>query len=424
MAEISHRVNPLFLRDEELRQGMELMLFAYRDVMAAADRTLADHGLGRAHLRAVYFIGRHPGLSVSELLRMLGITKQSLSRVLKELSEAGFVDIVEAPADRRRRQLTLSDAGQNAGKGVDRRPAPPLRPCLSRGRGPGGGGISPGAAGADRRGAAQSDRRDRGTVSAVAQKSASLRSRAETADCGVCGAVRAKPFAVKDDYDFVRCGECGFVYLDPMPSDAELAALYNADGSAAGYDAKRRSRSRRAHMKLPRFFPYVWRKDALDLGCGGGLTVAALGRIARRAAGLDIAREAVAAARADFPRHDFIAADFRDADVEDAAFDFVHASEIIEHVNDLDAFMGFVARVVRADGHVYITTPDIGHPKVPADVRDWDVFAPPRHVQFFDEGTLSRLFERYGFTARRRYRDAKPGLQMMFRKTLPESARR
>ncbi len=112
MAEIPHRVNPLFLREEELRQGMELMLFAYRDVMAAADRTLAEHGLGRAHHRAVYFIGRHPGLGVSELLAMLGITKQSLSRVLKELSDAGFVDIREAPTDRRRRLLTLSERGE------------------------------------------------------------------------------------------------------------------------------------------------------------------------------------------------------------------------------------------------------------------------------------------------------------------------
>ena len=112
MAEISHRVNPLFLREEELRQGMELMLFAYRDVMAAADRTLAEHGLGRAHHRAVYFIGRHPQVGVSELLAMLGITKQSLSRVLKDLADAGFVDIREAPTDRRRRLLTLTQQGE------------------------------------------------------------------------------------------------------------------------------------------------------------------------------------------------------------------------------------------------------------------------------------------------------------------------
>jgi len=112
MAEISHRVNPLFLREEELRQGMELMLFAYRDVMAAADRTLAEHGLGRAHHRAVYFIGRHPGVSVSDLLAMLGITKQSLSRVLKELDAAGFVEIREAPTDRRKRLLALTKEGE------------------------------------------------------------------------------------------------------------------------------------------------------------------------------------------------------------------------------------------------------------------------------------------------------------------------
>lgn len=112
MAEIPHRVNPLFLREEELRQGMELMLFAYRDVMAAADRTLAEHGLGRAHHRAVYFIGRHPGVSVSELLAMLGITKQSLSRVLKELEAAGFVASRPAPTDRRKRLLSLTQAGQ------------------------------------------------------------------------------------------------------------------------------------------------------------------------------------------------------------------------------------------------------------------------------------------------------------------------
>ena len=261
-------------------------------------------------------------------------------------------------------------------------------------------------------------------MSAAAQATAASEHPSQAAGCAVCGADRPEPFADKDGYDFVRCAECGFVYLSPMPSDAELAALYNADGTAAGYDAKRRSRSRRAHMKLARFFPYAWRKEALDLGCGGGLMVAALGRIARRAVGLDIAREAVAAARAEFPQHDFIAADYRAADLPDETFDFVHASEIIEHVNDLDAFMDFVARVVRPGGHVYVTTPDIGHPKVPAEIRDWDVFAPPRHVQFFDERTLSRLFERHGFAVRRRYRDAKPGLQMMLRKTLPESGRR
>ena len=111
MAEPSPRVNPLFLREEELRQGIALFLFAYRDLMAEADGELDRRGLGRAHHRALYLVGRHPGLSVSDLLSLLGITKQSLSRVIKDLSDGGFVTIRPAPTDRRRRLLSLTHAG-------------------------------------------------------------------------------------------------------------------------------------------------------------------------------------------------------------------------------------------------------------------------------------------------------------------------
>src|SRR3546814_8983632 len=85
MADLPSRVNPLFLREEVLRQGIELLLYAYRDFAAEADAMLARHGLGRAHHRALYFIARYPSIRVSELLEMLGIPKQSLSRVLKDL---------------------------------------------------------------------------------------------------------------------------------------------------------------------------------------------------------------------------------------------------------------------------------------------------------------------------------------------------
>ena len=58
-------INPLFLRDEELRQAMELLFFAYRDFTAEPDAILARNGFGRAHHRAIYFIGRHPGITIS-----------------------------------------------------------------------------------------------------------------------------------------------------------------------------------------------------------------------------------------------------------------------------------------------------------------------------------------------------------------------
>jgi len=97
--------------DEDLRRAMELLFFAYRDFTAEADALLADFGFGRAHHRVIYFVGRHPGMIVSELLEILKITKQSLSRVLGQLIDDGFIHQRTDAADRRRRRLNLTAKG-------------------------------------------------------------------------------------------------------------------------------------------------------------------------------------------------------------------------------------------------------------------------------------------------------------------------
>lgn len=111
MADATTGANPLFLRDEELRRGMELLFHAYRDFTAEPDALLARQGLGRAHHRALYFIGRHPGITLTGLLDILGITKQSLSRVLAALIRQGYVTQRPGPGDRRRKLLTLTESG-------------------------------------------------------------------------------------------------------------------------------------------------------------------------------------------------------------------------------------------------------------------------------------------------------------------------
>ena len=112
MAQPKSRANPLFLRDEELRQAMELLFFAYRDFTGEPDAILARHGFGRAHHRVIYFVGRHPGIAVSDLLAILKITKQSLSRVLSQLVREDIIGQRSDSADRRRRLLFLSEKGQ------------------------------------------------------------------------------------------------------------------------------------------------------------------------------------------------------------------------------------------------------------------------------------------------------------------------
>jgi DNA-binding MarR family transcriptional regulator len=112
MADIISSADPPFLREDELRQGIELLFFAYRDFTAEPDAILARHGFGRAHHRVVHFVGRHPQMTVSELLGILRITKQSLGRVLGQLVRQGFILQRPGPQDRRQRLLELTPKGR------------------------------------------------------------------------------------------------------------------------------------------------------------------------------------------------------------------------------------------------------------------------------------------------------------------------
>ena len=102
----------LFLTDEQLRQGIEAMFFAYRGFTADPDRILAGLAYGRAHHRAIHFINRAPGTTVNNLLVLLGVTKQSLNRVLRTLVEDGLVESKVGKSDKRERHLYLTEAGE------------------------------------------------------------------------------------------------------------------------------------------------------------------------------------------------------------------------------------------------------------------------------------------------------------------------
>jgi DNA-binding MarR family transcriptional regulator len=99
--------------DAALIDGMELLFFAYRDFIAEPDAILAEYGFGRAHHRVIHFVGRNPGITVSELLAILKITKQSLSRVLGQLVREKFIHQDQDRGDRRKRPLTLTQAGRD-----------------------------------------------------------------------------------------------------------------------------------------------------------------------------------------------------------------------------------------------------------------------------------------------------------------------
>ena len=102
----------LFLTDDQLLQGIELMYFAYKGFTSDPDLILQNYTYGRAHHRAVHFINRRKGLKVSDLLDILGITKQSLNRVLRQLINDGLVESRMGRKDKRERNLFLTDDGE------------------------------------------------------------------------------------------------------------------------------------------------------------------------------------------------------------------------------------------------------------------------------------------------------------------------
>ena len=111
-----------------LLEAIELLFFAYRDFVSEPDAILDKDGWGRAHHRVVHFVGRHPGITVAELLGILRITKQSLARVLRQLIERGLIEQQTGTRDRRQRHLHLTADGAD----LERRLAVPQYERVSK----------------------------------------------------------------------------------------------------------------------------------------------------------------------------------------------------------------------------------------------------------------------------------------------------
>jgi DNA-binding MarR family transcriptional regulator len=101
--------NPLYLREEELDHGLELLYFAGRQLHADAAPLLLEGVIDETDHRALFMIERHPGVTLAELCTMLGTSKQTLSRHLKRLADSGLIDQGASAADRRKRPLRLTD---------------------------------------------------------------------------------------------------------------------------------------------------------------------------------------------------------------------------------------------------------------------------------------------------------------------------
>jgi len=99
-------------RKSELNDALEAIHFGFRALIAKPDARLAEISFSRVHHRILYFIARHPECSVNELLEVMGVSKQYLNRPLRQLTEAGYVEVTADIKDKRVKRINLSHKGE------------------------------------------------------------------------------------------------------------------------------------------------------------------------------------------------------------------------------------------------------------------------------------------------------------------------
>ena len=102
----------LYLKDEQIKDCIQLLLYAYRETFSDPLEILKKNSLGAAHYRTLHLVERNEGINVNELLIKLKITKQSLNRVLKELKRLKLIKQVRDNNDTRRKLLYLDQNGK------------------------------------------------------------------------------------------------------------------------------------------------------------------------------------------------------------------------------------------------------------------------------------------------------------------------
>ena len=108
----------LYLKDEQIKDCIQLLLYAYRETFSDPKEILKKNSLGAAHYRTLHLIERNQGISVSELLLKLKITKQSLNRVLRVLKKSKIIKQITDQEDSRKKLLYLDRIGEKFYKEV------------------------------------------------------------------------------------------------------------------------------------------------------------------------------------------------------------------------------------------------------------------------------------------------------------------
>ena len=102
----------LYLKDEQIKEFIQLLFYAYKETITDPKEVLSKKYFGPAHLRALNLIDQNPGISLTELIIKLKVTKQSLNRVLRDLITSKMIKQIKDEKDTRKKNLLLDKEGK------------------------------------------------------------------------------------------------------------------------------------------------------------------------------------------------------------------------------------------------------------------------------------------------------------------------
>ena len=102
----------LYLKDDHLKEFIEKLFIGYRESFSDAHKTLKKYSLGTAHHKVIHLLSIYKGITVSQLLKKLKITKQSLNRVLKDLIKLDIIIFKKDDLDTRVKHIYLNEKGE------------------------------------------------------------------------------------------------------------------------------------------------------------------------------------------------------------------------------------------------------------------------------------------------------------------------
>ena len=108
----------LYLKDDQLKGLIEKLFIGYRESFADAKKVLDKYSIGIAHQKVIHLVSMYKGITISELLKKLKVTKQSLNRVLKDLIKLEVVLFEKDQHDTRIKHIFLSDKGEKLFKKI------------------------------------------------------------------------------------------------------------------------------------------------------------------------------------------------------------------------------------------------------------------------------------------------------------------